>query len=755
MALEPESKLSGCTNIYKYKDGFHLIYPNICTYSNLQYLIRQKIIDELNKTGDMHHLFQNNNINDILDSAVIEKNNWLMYGSCKPNCEQNKYILTYIFNKDLKNIIDELDSDDLFYLPKILSIRKYTNINQLSVLNNNYTYNDIEKLYVMSNYNKKINTNDIKIAKKLVSMLCQTRTNNYQEWISLGWCLHNIHNNLLETWVEFSKLSDKYKNGECENKWLTFRDTGYTIKSLYSWAKYDNPTEYFNFVLEENKYILKQSLTGNSYDVAKAFYDIYKYDFICSSEKNKEWYEFKNHRWIKCEIGSIMYKLNEDMVLKYLHMNTAYSNLALTANDDEKNNLINLSAQCIKICTKLRNIPFKKHVIEELSGLFYKNNPKFLEKIDENRDLICFENGVYDLKNNIFRDGRPDDYITFSTKINYMPYDNNNDKIIIIEKFFNDILPNIEIQNYVLDLMTSCLQGHTPDEKFHIWTGTGGNGKSLSLMLLMHSLGDYACTLPITMLTTKRPSTTSANPELAKTKGKRLCIFQEPEHNDIFYVGYMKEISGGDKISTRALYKEPIEFIPQFKLILTCNNLPEISANDGGTWRRLRVVEFKMKFVDNPNSEDPLERKKDPKFKEELFNLKEALMSILIKRFQNYKLNGLIEPQDVTLYTQKYQQDSDRYLKFFTDNFTLTNNNNDIININDIWGLWKFWYKEYYNEKTTISLKDLENYILIKYKKNYDIVRKTFIKHKIIYSEKMSINNIISSSQHNNNLDII
>ena len=62
----------------------------------------------------------------------------------------------------------------------------------------------------------------------------------------------------------------------------------------------------------------------------------------------------------------------------------------------------------------------------------------------------------------------------------------------------------------------------------------------------------------------------------------------------------MKEYTGGDKIKARGLHKDPIEFKPQFKLVLLCNELPKVPPNDEATWRRMEVVEFKSKFVDKP-----------------------------------------------------------------------------------------------------------------------------------------------------------
>ena len=211
------------------------------------------------------------------------------------------------------------------------------------------------------------------------------------------------------------------------------------------------------------------------------------------------------------------------------------------------------------------------------------------------------------------------------------------------------------------------------------------------------------------------------------------CVFQEPESTDTLYVGHMKELTGGDKITTRGLYKDPIEFTPQFKLILTCNNLPTISANDGGTWRRLRVVEFKMKFVNEPNENNPTHKKKDPKLKEGLINLREAFMSILLNRFSNYKISGLIEPDEITIFTKKYQKDCDKFLEFSNRYIEYDSSIEDTgdsggsacnyVTTNTIWNAWKLWYKDFYADKNYGCMKDLENNLILNYNDNYDKVR--------------------------------
>jgi phage/plasmid-associated DNA primase len=82
---------------------------------------------------------------------------------------------------------------------------------------------------------------------------------------------------------------------------------------------------------------------------------------------------------------------------------------------------------------------------------------------------------------------------------------------------------------------------------------------------------------------------------------------QEPRQGDILNEGILKELTSGfDSIQARAPYQRAaVTFIPQFKLVVCANVLPEIKAQDHGTWRRIRVIPFLSLFTENPVDNDP------------------------------------------------------------------------------------------------------------------------------------------------------
>ena len=110
-------------------------------------------------------------------------------------------------------------------------------------------------------------------------------------------------------------------------------------------------------------------------------------------------------------------------------------------------------------------------------------DPTFSSRVNENKYVLVFNNGVYDFKEHQFRDGLPEDVMSFTTGINYIKYDENNQSIKEISAYFNSIMPNDDMKKYVLDLLSSTLVGNIPDEKFHIWTGNGCHAKGTKILM--------------------------------------------------------------------------------------------------------------------------------------------------------------------------------------------------------------------------------------------------------------------------------
>jgi P4 family phage/plasmid primase-like protien len=560
-------------------------------------------------------------------------------------------------------------------------------------------------------------SNDIlSMARKLIKLLNKKRAGPYNEWITVGWALYNISPTLLPDFIHFSKQDNKkYETGCCEKIWdessRRMTDGGYTIASLYMWAKEDNPEEYIKLIRANVNKLLEEANTKTDYDVAKVIHEMYKYEFKCTAITGNIWWQFENHRWKKIDNAyTLGIKLSEDVAREFAELSASYMKESILSSGHKADILVKKSTDINKLILDLKRTPFKDKIIRECAPLFYDS--KFEEKLDDNPHLIGFDNGVYDLRTGLFRNGCPDDYLSFTCGYDFESnYNANSPNIVAIEKFLCSIHPDDDLRKYVLCFVASLLEGGNSDQKFFFWTGSGSNGKGTLVELIDNTLGDYYGTLPVSLLTVKRKGSSSATPEMADKKGKRVLVMQEPEHDDEINVGHMKELTGQDKIMARALYSQPVYYIPQFVPILPCNTLPKISsgAYDGGVRRRIRVVEFSQKFVDEPTK--PNEHPKDPLLRNQLKTWHKPFMWLLLNTYYPlYKKYGIekLEPECVKMSTQKYEKDSNSYYEFKEE--FICDDPNERLARDDIWRLFKEWYTNNYNDRKLPASKELYKY---------------------------------------------
>jgi len=252
-----------------YKDGIHIIYPEIVGKYNILYLIRDILLDELNWL----ERYSITLIDDIIDKSVIKSNGLVMYGGKKPGLEE--YKITKIYDNEMNIINNEYSKKELL---KILSIRNKESEILISLIP------DEEIEYILNN--DKINENDDEINVKetvknivcknelryiLMNILNKSRVDNYEDWIKIGFCLFNISEDNLNLWIEFSKRSIKYKKGECKNFWGKMRRPikALTLGTLYYFCKIDNPEMLKDISIIKTLDNIKHEFPDNNLDINK------------------------------------------------------------------------------------------------------------------------------------------------------------------------------------------------------------------------------------------------------------------------------------------------------------------------------------------------------------------------------------------------------------------------------------------------------------------------------------------------------
>ena len=106
----------------------------------------------------------------------------------------------------------------------------------------------------------------------------------------------------------------------------------------------------------------------------------------------------------------------------------------------------------VKVMDHLKRTNFKQNVMKECMELFYDTKRDFISKLDQNHKLICFNNGVYDLSLGELREGRPEDMISFSTKIDYRKFDDSDEELMLysmMDKILDQIFPDPKVKDYV------------------------------------------------------------------------------------------------------------------------------------------------------------------------------------------------------------------------------------------------------------------------------------------------------------------
>ena len=527
------------------------------------------------------------------------------------------------------------------------------------------------------------------VAKHVKNLGHHRRDGTHDDWVAVGQCLKNIHHELEDVfldWIEQTTAPGRVTKARVTWNGFMMRVEGdrLSINSLRRWSVEDNP-EGFKEIEAGNvdRLVDVAAETATEYDFAQIIHAKYRDEFKCANFRNNEWYQYDTHIWKQTDYGvELQKRLPSAISNLFADKETAMLASIMTLGQCGHAKEPDPSCETCKAESrkklysaarlKLRRTGFKDSVMKECRVLFY--DKEFAKKLDDNKHLIAFNNGIYDTLTQTFRPGQPEDCISFCTKVDYR-IDTQYHQFKCwpeLETFLHSILPGRNVREYFLNHLATCLSG-VFTQRFHILTGSGSNGKSMLMNLCATSFGEYCYKANIAMFTQKRNKAGAASPELIRMKGKRFVMMSEPDEGEPLSTGFMKEITSSEKVTGRDLFagsKDMVEFDVQAKCHLACNDKPKVNTNDGGTWRRLKVIDFPSKFVHDPKAKNELPMDESIMHKVLSEEWAECFMAYLIHLHKEGKgLTKLNPPKEVDAYTQEYQQESDVIAQFMAEMF--------------------------------------------------------------------------------------
>ena len=268
--------------------------------------------------------------------------------------------------------------------------------------------------------------------------------------------------------------------------------------------------------------------------------------------------------------------------------------------------------------------------------------------------ILNVDGAVINLADGTSRPNTSDDYCTKIANVKFDP----NAKCPVFMKFLDRIMAGSnQMKDYLQRAAGYSLTGSTKEQCFFIAHGTGANGKSVLLNILRDMMGSYGLNMAMDTLMSKSKGGGISN-DIARLCGTRMVTAMEGESNQKMAESLIKQMTGGDKITARFLFKEHFDFTPEFKLWLGTNFKPPLSGDDQATWRRVNLIPFDVVIpLEERDGDLPLKLKSEVS----------GILNWAIDGAIEWAKNGLQPPEEVLSATREYKSEMDTFSRFCSD----------------------------------------------------------------------------------------
>ena len=303
--------------------------------------------------------------------------------------------------------------------------------------------------------------------------------------------------------------------------------------------------------------------------------------------------------------------------------------------------------------------------------------------------LLGVTNGILDLRTGTMRSATHQDRVTKFCRVRF----DSDAKCQRFNLFVDEIFGgDRELIRFVQKAVGYTLTGNVDEHCLFALYGTGRNGKTTFLEVILYLLGDHGVDLPFSNLDTRHyPIGEGVN-----LPGARFAKSVETRKGRQLDEGRVKSWTGGDTITIRPLHRNAFSFRPTHKLWLAFNHKPEIKDASLAMWSRIRLIPFERTFEKS---------KSDKKLVRTLKEEGSGILNWALEGCLAWQREGLETPTTVEQATREYQEESDAVGPFI-DECCEVGEGFDVP-IGELWKAYVAWNAR--TEETPLSQKEFRD----------------------------------------------
>ncbi len=422
---------------------------------------------------------------------------------------------------------------------------------------------------------------------------------------------------------------------------------------------------------------------------------------IYSINKGKIIYDAVNYVWFVINNNGIYVKIDKEIIIENQLQHEFIDMINIYFKKHFAGNISRHKLLLVSHCKKKSNI---STILNELKILYKSQN---IYKLMNTKNLIGFNNGVYDLDKYIFRNMRPEDLVSLTTEYEYKKSNEYIKKDLLM--LLNSLFSSAEELQFMLKHISLGLC-ETKKHDLYMWIG---NKEILQFLnkLIRNTLGKYYETIDDYYFQKKNIiQKDSPNDTIIKIMNSRF-VSTYLKNNEIYKMSTITSLISDKQLETKLYYKNiKIDYVQKFQLVIMAEAEPKFDTFNVQFKNNIKII----KIADRPKISNNFQKIiTDKQYINEFFE-------ILVDHYKLYLKEGLKLPK-------RFEEDTHRCIKnnlpierWLESNVNITNNKKDCVKSSELYDDFINFMDNDTRGITTLLFKNTLTSMNISFKKKMD-----------------------------------